>query len=229
MAPSRRSVVTPRRLLTLLLVLVAASFGAGVAAPQADAATPCWKRLINDWYDGRIDRTYPAQLLPRRDQEPAGGRRRVLDRARGPRAGAPLGRAPEGQRARRGRPDPAGPGERGRPEGGGQREGRRGGGPAAARQRRRRRRRPARDLPPLVGGRDPRAAARPRRPRGAAAGRRSRELRGPQDPGAQGLRRRPARRVATPRAAIISPANGRCRAAARVLSGAPSMVPPPTL
>ena len=60
MAPSRRSVVTPRRLLTLLIVLVAASFGAGVAAPQADAATPCWKRLINDWYDGRIDRTYPA-------------------------------------------------------------------------------------------------------------------------------------------------------------------------
>jgi hypothetical protein len=43
-----------------LLVVVAASFGATVAAPQADAATPCWKRLINDWYDGRIDRTYPA-------------------------------------------------------------------------------------------------------------------------------------------------------------------------
>jgi hypothetical protein len=60
MAPSRRSVVTSRRLLTLLIVLVAASFGAGVAAPQADAATPCWKRLINDWYDGRIDRSYPA-------------------------------------------------------------------------------------------------------------------------------------------------------------------------
>lgn len=60
MAPSRRSVVTPRRLLTLLLVLVAASIGAGITAPQADAATPCWKRLINDWYDGRIDRIYPA-------------------------------------------------------------------------------------------------------------------------------------------------------------------------
>jgi hypothetical protein len=61
MAPSRRSVVTPRRLLTLLLVLVAASIGASITAPQADAATPCWKRLINDWYDGRIDRTYPAR------------------------------------------------------------------------------------------------------------------------------------------------------------------------
>ena len=60
MALSRRSVLTSRRLLTLVLVLVAASFGASVTAPQADAATPCWKRLINDWYDGRIDRTYPA-------------------------------------------------------------------------------------------------------------------------------------------------------------------------
>jgi hypothetical protein len=43
-----------------VLVLVAATVGAGVTAPQADAVTPCWKRLINDWYDGRIDRTYPA-------------------------------------------------------------------------------------------------------------------------------------------------------------------------
>ena len=61
MAPSRRSVVTPRRLLTLLLVLVAASVGASVTAPPADAATPCWKRLINDWYDGRIDQVYPVR------------------------------------------------------------------------------------------------------------------------------------------------------------------------
>lgn len=28
------------------------------AAP-ASAATPCWKTLLNDWYDGRIDKTYP--------------------------------------------------------------------------------------------------------------------------------------------------------------------------
>ncbi len=26
--------------------------------PQA--ATPCWKLLLNDWYDGRIDQTYPV-------------------------------------------------------------------------------------------------------------------------------------------------------------------------
>jgi hypothetical protein len=30
----------------------------GAAAP-AGAATPCWKALINDWYDGQIDHTYP--------------------------------------------------------------------------------------------------------------------------------------------------------------------------
>lgn len=60
MAPSRRSVVTPRRLLTLLFLLVAMVVGGGATAIPADAATPCWKRLINDWYDGRIDRTYPA-------------------------------------------------------------------------------------------------------------------------------------------------------------------------
>jgi hypothetical protein len=61
MAPSRRWTVTARRLLTLLLILVAAFVGAGATAAQADAATPCWKRLINDWYDGRIDSIYPAR------------------------------------------------------------------------------------------------------------------------------------------------------------------------
>jgi hypothetical protein len=30
----------------------------GSAAP-ATAATPCWKQVINDWFDGRIDNTYP--------------------------------------------------------------------------------------------------------------------------------------------------------------------------
>jgi hypothetical protein len=28
-------------------------------ARPAAAATPCWKVLLNDWYDGRIDNTYP--------------------------------------------------------------------------------------------------------------------------------------------------------------------------
>src|SRR5207247_3252434 len=31
--------------------------GLSVAGPAA-ATTPCWKTLINDWYDGRIDGTY---------------------------------------------------------------------------------------------------------------------------------------------------------------------------
>jgi hypothetical protein len=28
-------------------------------ARAASAATPCWKVLLNDWYDGRIDGSYP--------------------------------------------------------------------------------------------------------------------------------------------------------------------------
>jgi hypothetical protein len=28
-------------------------------ARAASAGTPCWKALLNDWYDGRIDGTYP--------------------------------------------------------------------------------------------------------------------------------------------------------------------------
>ena len=31
----------------------------GRPARAAAAATPCWKALLNDWYDGRIDNTYP--------------------------------------------------------------------------------------------------------------------------------------------------------------------------
>jgi hypothetical protein len=44
------------RLLTLLALVLAAL---SVAAP-ATAGKPCWKRLVVDWYDGRIDGTYPA-------------------------------------------------------------------------------------------------------------------------------------------------------------------------
>src|SRR5256885_15608153 len=55
----------PRRLVQPLLkaavVAAIAAFalaGAGLRAPTAEAATPCWKALLNDWYDGRIDQTY---------------------------------------------------------------------------------------------------------------------------------------------------------------------------
>lgn len=39
--------------------LLAAALMIATAAP-ATAATPCWKRLLNDWYDGRIDNVYPV-------------------------------------------------------------------------------------------------------------------------------------------------------------------------
>jgi hypothetical protein len=45
----------------LLAALVSAAFaGSAVHAAPAQAATPCWKLLLNDWYDGRIDQTYPV-------------------------------------------------------------------------------------------------------------------------------------------------------------------------
>jgi hypothetical protein len=49
------------RVVKPLLVVIATSFALalGAAAP-ASAAVPCWKALINDWYDGQIDRVYPA-------------------------------------------------------------------------------------------------------------------------------------------------------------------------
>jgi hypothetical protein len=49
----------PRFVKTFLaLTLCLSALTLGAAAP-ASAATPCWKALINDWYDGRIDFTYP--------------------------------------------------------------------------------------------------------------------------------------------------------------------------
>jgi hypothetical protein len=48
--------------LRLLVVLVLALAAVTVAAPSsASAAAPCWKRLLNDWYDGRIDKAYPVK------------------------------------------------------------------------------------------------------------------------------------------------------------------------
>lgn len=44
---------------TLAALLLAASFLGTTSAPAA-AAAPCWKQLLNDYYDGRIDNTYPV-------------------------------------------------------------------------------------------------------------------------------------------------------------------------
>ena len=43
----------------LLAALLAVAL-LGAAARPAAAATPCWKALLNDWYDGRIDQTYAS-------------------------------------------------------------------------------------------------------------------------------------------------------------------------
>jgi hypothetical protein len=50
--------VSPRlsRLAALLVALCAAL---AVFATPAPAATPCWKLLLNDWYDGTISNVYP--------------------------------------------------------------------------------------------------------------------------------------------------------------------------
>ena len=46
-------------LLVISATFVVALGGLGHAAP-ASAAVPCWKALINDWFDGRIDHVYPV-------------------------------------------------------------------------------------------------------------------------------------------------------------------------
>jgi hypothetical protein len=47
------------KLLVCGAVVTAALAGALVRPVTAAAAAPCWKALLNDWYDGRIDNTYP--------------------------------------------------------------------------------------------------------------------------------------------------------------------------
>jgi hypothetical protein len=52
-------VIKPPKLLLCAAVAFLALLGAAVQAPRAAAATPCWKTLLTDWYDGRIDNVYP--------------------------------------------------------------------------------------------------------------------------------------------------------------------------
>jgi hypothetical protein len=52
--------MTVRHKALLCSLLVVTGLVVAVARPApAAAATPCWKALLNDWYDGRIDNTYP--------------------------------------------------------------------------------------------------------------------------------------------------------------------------
>jgi hypothetical protein len=46
------------KLFVRAMIVAAALCAAVVHAQPAAAATPCWKSLLNDWYDGRIDHTY---------------------------------------------------------------------------------------------------------------------------------------------------------------------------
>jgi hypothetical protein len=48
---------TATRLISLLVPALAAFL---VSSGTASAKPPCWKVLINDWYDGRIDNVYPV-------------------------------------------------------------------------------------------------------------------------------------------------------------------------
>ena len=48
-----------RKQLACALVVGCAAL-AVFAAPAAAAPPPCWKTLLNDWYDGHIDHTYPV-------------------------------------------------------------------------------------------------------------------------------------------------------------------------
>ena len=103
----------------------------------AKSKTPCWKTLINDWYDGRIDGDLPDPLLPGRA---ASTSRRTSTRTRAP--GTTSGRRseadhPEPQRRQRRRRqgDGGGPGGGGTSGGGSAGGGTSGGGTrAAARQ-----------------------------------------------------------------------------------------------
>ncbi|MDQ3893726.1 MAG: hypothetical protein M3292_03530 [Actinomycetota bacterium] len=49
-----------KRFATRLFVVavLAGFFVPAFGTPPASAAKPCWQRLIDDWYDGRIDRVY---------------------------------------------------------------------------------------------------------------------------------------------------------------------------
>jgi hypothetical protein len=51
--------VTTTQKVLLCFALAACAFVVGLGRPAPAAASPpCWKALLNDWYDGRIDRIY---------------------------------------------------------------------------------------------------------------------------------------------------------------------------
>lgn len=45
----------------MVVAASAAVLPATASSAEAAATVVCWKRLINDWYDGRIDQAYPVR------------------------------------------------------------------------------------------------------------------------------------------------------------------------
>src|SRR5437762_8634835 len=64
---------TPTRLKPISKALLLSSTLAGVllfaCVSPASAAPECWKTLINDWYDGRIDNIYPVDCYQQADRK----------------------------------------------------------------------------------------------------------------------------------------------------------------
>lgn len=63
---SRATLASPARSLTALAAIVLVAIGAvlAVGTTPAQAAKPCWERVIDDWVDnGRIDGVYSARCL----------------------------------------------------------------------------------------------------------------------------------------------------------------------
>lgn len=62
---SRATLFVPARKLALVAALSLVAFGAFLAiATPAEAAKPCWERVIDDWVDnGRIDGVYSASCI----------------------------------------------------------------------------------------------------------------------------------------------------------------------
>ena len=85
----------PVRIFGLALLLALALM---VGAKPAAAKTPCWKQVVQDWFeDSTIDRTYPRSLLQRRAQERPQRRQGLQQLRRG---------HPERAPTRLSRPDP---------------------------------------------------------------------------------------------------------------------------
>ena len=57
-AAIRTLVGMSKRILLVAVVVTGMTAAAARPLPAAAAATPCWRQVVDDWFDGRIDRTY---------------------------------------------------------------------------------------------------------------------------------------------------------------------------